>query len=173
LNNERDRGSDLALLAILVIWVSSYAFFKIGFREVRPIAFTLARFVLMTPVAFIVLWLREGNLRLDRRDIGLLALSSVIGHSTYQILFVTALDWTNASTMALLSSTIPVFAAVFLTASVCELVGCSGCLPEIAFEEDGSRKPEFESVVPGYWTGDVAEFRCLFGVEPESREENE
>lgn len=110
-----DRATDLALLAILCIWVSSYVVFKLAFREFIPMAFNLARFVLMTPVAFLVLWLKEGNLRLDRRDFWLLALSSLIGHGIYQVLFITALDWTTAPTMALLSSTIPVFAAIFLT----------------------------------------------------------
>jgi hypothetical protein len=29
------------------------------------------------------------------------------------------------------------------TASVCELVGCPGCTPESAYDEDGNRKPDY------------------------------
>lgn len=43
------------------------------------------------------------------------------------------------------------------TASVCKLVGCPGCMPEFAFERDGSIKQAWSSVHPGEWTGDVAE----------------
>jgi DNA-binding XRE family transcriptional regulator len=37
------------------------------------------------------------------------------------------------------------------TASVCELVGCKGCLPEEAYNEDGTLKPEYVGVKPGAW----------------------
>src|SRR5947209_1607159 len=38
------------------------------------------------------------------------------------------------------------------TASVCELVGCSGCLPADAYNSDDTLKPEFKNVKPGQWT---------------------
>lgn len=44
------------------------------------------------------------------------------------------------------------------TASVCKLVGCSGCMPEKAFLPDGTLKDEWTDVEPGKWSGDVAEF---------------
>lgn len=48
---------------------------------------------------------------------------------------------------------------VYPTASVCKLCGCSGCLPDSIYEADGSRKPAYDYVVPGHWTGDVDEFK--------------
>ena len=45
------------------------------------------------------------------------------------------------------------------TLSVCNLCGCQGCLPDSLFNDDGSRKAEFEAIVPGHWTGDVDEFK--------------
>lgn len=51
----------------------------------------------------------------------------------------------------------------YSTSSVCQLCGfiCGrkGCLPDSVYEEDGSRKRGFESLVPGTWTGDVDEFK--------------
>jgi hypothetical protein len=38
------------------------------------------------------------------------------------------------------------------TESVCELVGCPGCLPDEAYNEDGSLRPEYEDVPPGQWS---------------------
>lgn len=39
----------------------------------------------------------------------------------------------------------------FLTDSTCGLVGCRGCLPENARDEDGSLNPKFAGVEPGTW----------------------
>jgi hypothetical protein len=38
------------------------------------------------------------------------------------------------------------------TASVCQLVGCPGCLPDEAYETDGRRRPEWKDVLPGCWS---------------------
>lgn len=43
------------------------------------------------------------------------------------------------------------------TSFVCQLVGCSGCLPEFAYLPDGSIKSEWAEVQPGKWTGDNLE----------------
>ncbi len=37
------------------------------------------------------------------------------------------------------------------TASVCELAGCSGCLPEEAYDRHNVRKPEYRRMKPGDW----------------------
>ena len=39
----------------------------------------------------------------------------------------------------------------FPTRSCCELVGCRGCLPELARDEWGELKPAFRGVRPGTW----------------------
>ena len=45
------------------------------------------------------------------------------------------------------------------TMSVCELLNCKpGCMPDAAFNEDGSRDKRSEWMVPGHWTGDAWEF---------------
>ena len=40
------------------------------------------------------------------------------------------------------------------TPSICTLVGCAGCLPESAYNADGTLKPAFEHIAPGTWTVD-------------------
>jgi hypothetical protein len=40
------------------------------------------------------------------------------------------------------------------TASPCELLGCPGCLPEQAYNPNGSLKSAFENMRPGTWTVD-------------------
>ena len=38
------------------------------------------------------------------------------------------------------------------TPSVCRLVGCPGCLPEEAWDQDGQLKPEYRDIKPGTWS---------------------
>jgi hypothetical protein len=40
----------------------------------------------------------------------------------------------------------------FPTASICRLVGCRGCLPDQAYNEDDTMKPEYQHVTPGQWS---------------------
>lgn len=39
----------------------------------------------------------------------------------------------------------------YLTPFVCTVAGCSGCLPDQAYDEFGDRTPKFQSVRPGEW----------------------
>jgi transcriptional regulator with XRE-family HTH domain len=38
------------------------------------------------------------------------------------------------------------------TASGCELAGCSGCLPDEAYDRDGTLKPAYRRMRPGEWS---------------------
>jgi len=40
----------------------------------------------------------------------------------------------------------------YLTPSGCALCGCGGCLPEEAWGEDGTMKPEWRDARPGDWS---------------------
>ncbi|MDF2441460.1 MAG: hypothetical protein JWN98_2444 [Abditibacteriota bacterium] len=44
------------------------------------------------------------------------------------------------------------FDGTYATPSVCELVGCSGCLPEDAYDPENILKPQWKGVQPGQWT---------------------
>lgn len=47
------------------------------------------------------------------------------------------------------------------TRYVCKLVRCPGCTPGLAYDAEGSKKPAFQSVRAGEWTGDSLEFEDL------------
>jgi DNA-binding phage protein len=41
------------------------------------------------------------------------------------------------------------------TQSVCQFMGCRGCLPEEAFEASGALRADFQGIQPGQWSGDT------------------
>lgn len=45
------------------------------------------------------------------------------------------------------------------TKYICSLAGCSGCLPDKAYSEDGNIKIEWLAIEPGKWTGDTKELK--------------
>ena len=49
----------------------------------------------------------------------------------------------------------------FQPKSVCELVGCPGCLPAQAYGEDNQILPEYADVQPGAWSLNVGKDRML------------
>ena len=48
-------GPELAQLTVVMFWASTFVVAKAAFAEVSPLAFLLARFVIMVALAFIVL----------------------------------------------------------------------------------------------------------------------
>ena len=49
---------ELALLGVVLMWSTSHIVTKATYAQINPLAMTFARFVLITLLAFIVLWLR-------------------------------------------------------------------------------------------------------------------
>jgi len=54
------------------------------------------------------------------------------------------------------------------TASVCELMGCRGCMPEQAYDADACLRPEFQAVRPGQWNGSITP-RARHNLWPQAR----
>jgi drug/metabolite transporter (DMT)-like permease len=103
---------DLALIAVVVMWASTFVTFKIAWREVDPVAFTGVRFAAMVVAAVVVL-LASRSRRPRRSDLPLIAASGLTGFFVYQMGFVVGLDRTSAVASAILISTHPMFAVVF------------------------------------------------------------
>ncbi|MGH2710504.1 MAG: DMT family transporter [Actinomycetota bacterium] len=118
---EREQGTsapaplliDLALLAVAVMWASTFALFKIAWREMDPVAFTSVRFAGMVVFSILVLSFSKHRVRPRRADIPALIASGFTGYFLYQMGFVLGLDRTSALASAILISTHPIFAVMF------------------------------------------------------------
>jgi drug/metabolite transporter (DMT)-like permease len=109
-------GPEVAELAVVSMWASTFLVTKATFDEVSPLAFAFIRFVLMTLLAFAVLLLRNrGRLQPVRRaDLPRFIAAGLTGYTLYQLGFVLGLDHTSPFSSSLLIAMVPFFTLVFL-----------------------------------------------------------
>jgi drug/metabolite transporter (DMT)-like permease len=105
---------DAALLAVALMWASTFTLFKIAWREMDPVAFTAVRFAAMFVFSVALLAFAKERVRPQRADIPWLVASGLTGYFLYQMGFVLGLDRTTALASAILISTHPIFAVIFM-----------------------------------------------------------
>lgn len=121
-------GNDLELLAVVLFWAFNLAVVKVGLREFEPLAYNLVRFVCASGVLLLLTRLTEGPLAVPRRDLGILVLLGVVGHTLYQICFIEGLARTTASSAALLFGSTPVVVALLSRLAGHERVRLGGAI---------------------------------------------
>ena len=126
-----------ALFYVILAWSINTIIAKQAFAQIDPLAFTFLRFLVMTPLAFAMLYFSGGRIHVERRDVPTLVLCSLCGFGVYQYLWVTGLAHTTPFATALLSALTPIF-----TLAIVALAG-------------------HERVRPGRWLGAAV---ALFGV---------
>ena len=106
---------DAALLAVVLMWASTFVLFKIAWHDIDPVAFTALRFASMVAFALVVLALGRGDrVRIRRGDLPWIAASGLTGYFLYQMSFVLGLDRTSALASSILVATHPIFSVVFV-----------------------------------------------------------
>src|SRR5918993_4116235 len=111
-------GPELAQFTVVIFWSSTFVAAKAAFAEVSPLAFLLARFVIMVALAFVVLLvLQRGAGRwVERSDWGLFALAGLTGYTLYQLRFILGLSRTSPFSSSLLIAMVPLFTVLILAA---------------------------------------------------------
>jgi drug/metabolite transporter (DMT)-like permease len=105
---------DAALLSVALMWASTFALFKIAWRDLDPVAFTGLRFAVMFAFSAAVLMRATGRVTPQRQDLPRLAASGLTGFFLYQMGFVLGLDRTSALASAILISTHPIFSVIVM-----------------------------------------------------------
>jgi drug/metabolite transporter (DMT)-like permease len=115
----RERLPELGLLAVVVVWASTFVLTKQAFAQITPLAFACLRFAGITALAFVVL---AGSVRAGRAQWGIrradglrFVVVGVCAYTLYQLGFVLGLDRTSPFSSSLLISTVPLFTIVLLT----------------------------------------------------------
>ncbi|HXF74111.1 MAG TPA: DMT family transporter [Actinomycetota bacterium] len=104
---------DAALLAVALMWASTFTAFKVAWRDVDPVAFTGVRFAAMVALSLGLLATSRERTPPRREDLPALLASGLAGFFLYQMGFVLGLDRTSALASAILISTHPIFSVVF------------------------------------------------------------
>lgn len=116
----KSHALDLGLLFVVLVWGFSPIAFKIALVEMRPLAFVMLRFMVLSAVAVVVLLVqarRDGvtrPFRIRPADIGWLIASGLSGYGVYQLLYFEGLARTTPFASALLLATVPLWSAAFL-----------------------------------------------------------
>jgi drug/metabolite transporter (DMT)-like permease len=103
---------DVLLLGVILVWGVNFSVVKATLAEMSPLAFNGLRFLLSSSTMLILTRAVEGDLHVRRDDWLRLALVGLIGHSTYQVLFIIGLDHTQAGHSSLMLGLTPVFVAL-------------------------------------------------------------
>jgi drug/metabolite transporter (DMT)-like permease len=104
---------DVGLLAVVLMWASTFSLFKVAWRHIDPVAFTAVRFAVMVLFSMVVLATTRNRVRVRRTDVPMLVASGLCGYFLYQMGFVLGLDRSTALASAILVATHSIWAVVF------------------------------------------------------------
>ena len=107
---------ELALLATVSLWSSTFIVTKDQLDRFHPMAFIFVRFLLMMTMAIAIMVVRERGLPLpEKRHLLQFVATGITGYTIYQLGFVLSLDRTSVFASSLLISTSPLFTMAFLS----------------------------------------------------------
>lgn len=97
------------LVYVVVSWGLNVVLVKSAIAVADPLAFTILRFIAMTPLAFGLVSVMRERIAIRRQDLWLLVLCAAFGYGIYQYLWIFGLANTSAFASSLLGATAPVF----------------------------------------------------------------
>lgn len=97
----------LGLIYVAVAWALNTVLVKYAVQTVNPLAFTGLRFIVMTPLAFVLARLMGARVHVCKGDWPLLIACGACGYGAYQYLWILGLAHTTAFASALLATLAP------------------------------------------------------------------
>lgn len=111
---------ELAALAVVLVWASTFVMTKNAYQEIRPLAFAFVRFIGITGFAFATLGIRSRRCdrsalwHLDRADIPRFLAAGLLGYTFYQIGFTLGLAHTSPFSSSLMIAMMPLATLVIV-----------------------------------------------------------
>ena len=99
----------LSIFYVLIAWALNTVLAKQAVVTIDPMAFTFLRFLVMTPLAYALVYATRGRIRVRRRDIGQLLVCGACGFGLYQYCWILGLRYTTPFASSLLGATSPIF----------------------------------------------------------------
>ncbi len=113
---------ELAAMLLVLTWASTFILTKDAYNQILPMAYAFARYFCASLLGLLVLLVRGrgGNRarywRIDRGDLPRFIWCGIFGFTIYQVCFSIGVAHTSAFASALLTSIIPLFSLVLVTA---------------------------------------------------------
>jgi len=104
---------DLLLVAISFVWGINFSAVKGALIDFSPLSFNAIRFGTSSLILLSLLWLRERNLSIRKKDVGYFIMLGLIGNTAYQLFFINGIVFTTATNSSLIIATTPIFIVLF------------------------------------------------------------
>jgi len=103
----------LILVLVSLVWAGSFVVVKIGTRDISPIHIGFLRFLVATPLMFLVILLKKMKpRRVNYKDLPALVILALTGVTLLYVFQFTGIKYTTASTSAVLINTNVMFIAI-------------------------------------------------------------
>ena len=102
----------LILILVSFIWASSFIVVKTATEEIDPIDLGFLRFIVATPILFLILIYQKKDLHLPKKEIPSLLILGLTGVTLLYLLQYIGIVYTNASTSSVLINTNVIFIAI-------------------------------------------------------------
>ena len=98
-----------SLFYVVFAWALNTVLAKQAVTQIEPMAFTFIRFVIMTPLAFLLVRIARNRVHIARRDLLALIACGACGYGIYQYFWIVGLKYTTPFASSLLGAMSPVF----------------------------------------------------------------
>ena len=114
MSHRRLHSADAMLLISVTVWGFNFTVAKYALGHgFEPLSYAAPRFAIATILFVVIAYLREGDLRLERRDLRRVAFWGAVAIASNQVAFMWSFEFASASTVALIFGTLPIFAGIF------------------------------------------------------------
>ena len=103
---------ELSLLLVVFSWGVNHVIVKAALDHMEPLAFNALRLIIAAIALVIIFSLSDGNWQVRRADYKPMLLLGLVGHSIYQLFFITGLNLTTAGKTAIIMATVPTAVAL-------------------------------------------------------------
>ncbi len=104
---------DLLMLIVILIWGLNLSLIKISLKEIPPLPFNGIRLLLSSFLLILAILIIERNLYINKEDIPKILYLSIVGHTIYQLLFISGINFTTASNTSVILGTSPIVISIF------------------------------------------------------------
>src|SRR4029079_14061075 len=106
------RTADAMLLTVVLLWSGNFTAMRYAVDSFHPLAFSSVRFGIGAALYALVVWWREGSLRIARRDFGAILLLAGVGIFANQVAVIYAVQKAGAANVGMLMASAPIIAAL-------------------------------------------------------------